>query len=72
MVAGIVRELTERGVPCPSEVDPQRNRHRDGGPWTLSTVAAILSNPRYTDRQAATGRATVRRSEPPVDVGGAH
>jgi hypothetical protein len=50
-IAGIVRELTERGVPCPSEVDPERNRHRDGGAWTLRTVAVILSNPRYTGRQ---------------------
>jgi Recombinase/Recombinase zinc beta ribbon domain/WD domain, G-beta repeat len=50
-IAGIARELTERGVPCPSEVDPQRNRHRDGGAWTLRTVAVILSNPRYTGRQ---------------------
>jgi hypothetical protein len=50
-IARIARELTERGVPCPSEVDPQRNRHRDGGAWTLRTVAVILSNPRYTGRQ---------------------
>jgi hypothetical protein len=50
-VAGIARELTERGVPCPSEVDPQRNRHRDGAAWTGRTVAVILSNPRYTGRQ---------------------
>ena len=50
-IAGIARELTERGVPCPSEVDPQRNRHRDGAAWTLRTVAVILSNPRYAGRQ---------------------
>ena len=50
-IAGIARELTERGVPCPSEVDPQRNRHRDGAAWTLRTGAVILSNPRYTGRQ---------------------
>lgn len=31
-----------RGVPCPSRVDPGRNRHR--------TVAVILANPRYTGR----------------------
>ena len=49
-IAGIARELTERGVPCPSEVDPQRNRHRDGAAWTLRTVAVILSNLRYTGR----------------------
>jgi site-specific DNA recombinase len=50
-VAGIARELNERGVPCPSDVDPQRNHHRAGGLWTLRTVAVILANPRYTGRQ---------------------
>ncbi len=50
-VASIARELTERGVPCPSDVDPGRNRHRGGGVWTLRTVAVILGNPRYTGRQ---------------------
>ena len=39
------------GVPCPSRVDPGRNRHRSGEGWTLRTVAAILANPRYTGRQ---------------------
>jgi hypothetical protein len=43
--------LTELGVPCPSAVDPERNRHRDGDTWTLRTVAVILANPRYTGRQ---------------------
>jgi hypothetical protein len=38
-------------VPCPSEVDRDRNRHRSGAGWTLRTVAAILANPRYTGRQ---------------------
>ncbi|MET8862310.1 recombinase family protein [Nonomuraea sp. NPDC004580] len=50
-VAGIARMLNERGVPCPSDVDRQRNPHRSGHAWTLRTVAAILSNPRYTGRQ---------------------
>lgn len=50
-VASIARELTERGVPCPSEVDPERNRHRSGGEWRLRSVAVILANPRYTGRQ---------------------
>ena len=50
-VASIARELTERGVPCPSEADPERNRHRTGGAWRLRTVAVILANPRYTGRQ---------------------
>ncbi|UUV32953.1 recombinase family protein [Amycolatopsis roodepoortensis] len=47
----IARELNARGVPCPSKVDPGRNRHRTGGAWTLRTVAVILANPRYTGRQ---------------------
>jgi site-specific DNA recombinase len=50
-VAGIARELNERMAPCPSDVDPERNRHRSGGVWTLRTVAVILANPRYTGRQ---------------------
>jgi site-specific DNA recombinase len=50
-VAGIARELNERGVPCPSHVDPERNSHRSGEVWMLRTVVAILANPRYTGRQ---------------------
>jgi hypothetical protein len=70
-VASIARDLTERGVPCPSDADPDRNRHRDGKAWTLRTVAVILGNPRYTGRQVwdrqgierGAGR-TSRRSSP--------
>jgi DNA invertase Pin-like site-specific DNA recombinase len=40
-VASIARALNERGVPCPSGVDPDRNRHRSGTGWTLRTVAAV-------------------------------
>jgi hypothetical protein len=73
-IASIARELTERGVPCPSDVDPQRNRHRNGGGWTLRTVAVILGNPRYTgrqvwDRQQRSGR-RAERPRPSVDAGG--
>ncbi|MFI6992170.1 recombinase family protein [Nonomuraea wenchangensis] len=50
-VAGIARMLNERGVPCPSDVDRERNPHRSGHVWRLRTVAAILGNPRYTGRQ---------------------
>ncbi|MED7928817.1 recombinase family protein [Nonomuraea sp. LP-02] len=50
-VARIARMLNERGVPCPSDVDRERNPHRSGHAWTLRTVAAILSNPRYTGHQ---------------------
>jgi site-specific DNA recombinase len=70
-VAGIARELNERGVLCSSDVDPDRNRHRSGGVWTLRTVAVILANPRYTGRQVwnrqrteHSDRAVTRRLNP--------
>lgn len=50
-VASLVRELNDRGVPCPSSVDPERNGHRGGGRWIVRTVAMMLENPRYTGRQ---------------------
>ena len=50
-VAGIAREVNERGVPCPSGADPERNRHRSGQVWNLRSVAVILANPRYTGRE---------------------
>jgi site-specific DNA recombinase len=50
-VASIARALNEQQVPCPSRVDPGRNRHPTGKEWTLRTVATILRNPRYTGRQ---------------------
>lgn len=50
-VASLVRELNDRGVPCPSSADPGRNGHRSGERWIVRTVAMILENPRYTGRQ---------------------
>lgn len=50
-VASLVRELNERGVPCPSGADPGRNGHRSGQRWIVRTLAMILENPRYTGRQ---------------------
>jgi hypothetical protein len=50
-VASLVRELNDRGVPCPSGVDPARNGHRSGERWIVRTVSMILKNPRYTGRQ---------------------
>jgi DNA invertase Pin-like site-specific DNA recombinase len=50
-LAGIARELNDRGVPCPSAADPGRNRHRSSGRWSLQAVRAIVANPRYTGRQ---------------------
>ena len=66
-LAGIARELNERGVLCPSVGDPERNRNRLGGMWSGPTVGAILANPRYTGREVwnrrqatdRTGRSTV-------------
>jgi hypothetical protein len=66
-VAGIARALNERNVPCPSRVDPERNRHRTGQAWTLRTVAAILANPRYTGRQVWNRQHTDRLSGSGVD-----
>lgn len=57
-VASIARRLNERGVPCPSSADPDRNQHRTRGAWTLRAVAVILANPRYTGRQTWNRRAT--------------
>ena len=51
--ASIARTLNEKGVPCPSGVDPGRNPHRTGQAWNLRTVAVILANPRYTGRQVS-------------------
>ena len=62
-VAGIARDLTERGVPCPSRVDPERKRYRCGEAWTEGTVAAVLANPRYTGRQVW-NRQLTRSSSP--------
>lgn len=50
-VASIARDLNERRVSCPSSADPAGNRHRSGQAWMVTTVAAILANPRYTGRQ---------------------
>jgi Recombinase len=58
-VAGIARELNERGVPCPSAADQQRNRHRGGRGWNLRSVAVILANPRYTGHQVWSRRRSV-------------
>ncbi|WP_085067373.1 recombinase family protein [Catenuloplanes japonicus] len=49
--AAIARTLNADGIASPSQHDPGRNPHRTGTAWCLRTVAAILSNPRYTGRQ---------------------
>ena len=50
-IARITRALNDAGIPCPSAADPGRNTHRSGQAWILTTVRAILANPRYTGRQ---------------------
>lgn len=50
-VAGIARELNDRGIPCPSSADQGRNRHRTKHEWIVRTVVGTLENPRYTGRQ---------------------
>ncbi|MEV0082888.1 recombinase family protein [Saccharopolyspora sp. NPDC050642] len=59
-VAGIARELNERGVPCPSGADRARNPHRSGTEWIARTVAGILENPRYTGVQVWNRHGTLR------------
>ncbi len=43
----IAAKLDEAGVPCPSAHDPERNTHRAGRSWGMTTVAAIVGNTRY-------------------------
>ena len=50
-MARITRALNKAAIPCPSAADPDRNAHRTGERWSLTTVRAILANPRYTGRQ---------------------
>lgn len=44
----IAQQLTDDGVPSPSQYDPARNRHRDPRGWSHSAIRAILDNPTYT------------------------
>ncbi|WP_258907941.1 recombinase family protein [Actinokineospora sp. UTMC 2448] len=62
-VASLVRELSERGAPCPSASDPGRNGHRSRQRWVLRTVLAILGNPRYTGRQVWNRQGTTGHGE---------
>jgi DNA invertase Pin-like site-specific DNA recombinase len=68
-VASIARALNDNGIPCPSGVDPARNRHRSAAGWTLRTVAAILANPRYTGRQVWNRQRTDRDPADPTISG---
>lgn len=59
-VAGIARELNERGATCPSGADRVRNSHRSGRAWIARTVSGILENPRYTGMQVWNRHGTLR------------
>ncbi|MFG2044919.1 recombinase family protein [Dactylosporangium sp. NPDC048998] len=50
-VAGIAAALNERALPCLSQADSARNRHRAKVGWATTTVRSILGNARYTGRQ---------------------
>lgn len=68
-MAGIARDLNDRDVPCPSINDRARNRHRHATGWNVSTIKAILGNPRYTgwqvwNRQSSRYRDNAAESEP--------
>jgi DNA invertase Pin-like site-specific DNA recombinase len=71
-IARITRALNDAAIPCPSAADPQRNPHRSGKAWTLSTVAAILANPRYTGRQVWNRQRTDCDLVDPANTGPGH
>jgi hypothetical protein len=71
-VARIARALNDAEVPCPSAADPARNLHRAGQGWTLTTVGAILSNPRYTGRQVWNRQPTDHDLIDPANTGLGH
>jgi site-specific DNA recombinase len=71
-VARISRALNDAAIPCPSAADPRRNPHRAGTAWTLSTVAAILANPRYTGRQVWNRQRTDSDLVDPANTGLGH
>jgi len=71
-LAWITRALTEAGIPCPSAADPGRNAHRAGEKWSLTTVRAILANPRYTGRQVWNRQPTAMDLIDPANTGLGH
>jgi site-specific DNA recombinase len=71
-LARITRALTEAGIPCPSAADPERNAHRVGERWSLTTVRAILANPRYTGRQVWNRQPSAMELIDPANTGLGH
>lgn len=59
-IARITRGLNDAAIPCPSATDPDRNAHRSAEGWTVTTVRAVLANPRYTGRQVWNRQRTER------------
>ena len=68
----VTRALNEAGIPCPSATDPERNAHRSGQAWSLTTVRAILANPRYTGRQVWNRQPTAMDLIDPANTGLGH
>ncbi|MEU9190214.1 recombinase family protein [Streptomyces sp. NPDC048484] len=50
-IARITRALNDAAIPCPSAAGSGHNPHPSRRQWVLTTVRAILANPRYTGRQ---------------------
>jgi Recombinase len=71
-MARITRALNDTGTPCPSAADPERNTHRSGQAWTLTTVRSILANPRYTGRQVWNRQPTAHDLIDPANTGLGH
>jgi Recombinase/Recombinase zinc beta ribbon domain len=71
-LARITRALNEAGIPCPSAADPDRNAHRTGERWSLTTVRAILANPRYSGRQVWNRQPTAMDLIDPANTGLGH
>ncbi|GLZ37611.1 recombinase family protein [Actinokineospora sp. NBRC 105648] len=44
----IAAGLNRDGIPCPSALRPEQNRHRLADGWQGGTVRSILENPKYT------------------------
>jgi hypothetical protein len=71
-IARITRALNDAGIPCPWAADPERNTCRSGQAWMLTTVRAILANPRYTDRQVWNRQLTAMDLIDPANTGLGH
>lgn len=68
-MARITQALNEASIPCLSAADPGRNAHRTRERWSLTTVRAILANPRYTGRQVWNRQPTALDLLEPANTG---